>query len=44
MDAHYVVPNDETLTEAMDKYTAWLDAQLKLQNVDQTVDQTQKIS
>jgi integrase len=39
MDVHYIVPNDESLTKAMDKYTKWLDAQAKLQSVDQNVDQ-----
>jgi integrase len=41
MDVHYLVPDDKTLTEAMDKYTNWLDADIetKLQNVDHFVDQ-----
>jgi len=34
MDAHYVVPNDETLTEAMSKYTSWLDREIKKENVE----------
>jgi len=28
MDAYYLKPSDEDLKEAMDKYTAWIDAQL----------------
>ena len=41
MDTHYIKPSEESLTAAMDKYTAWLDAQVeaKLQNVDHSVDQ-----
>ena len=34
MDAHYIVPTDETLTRAMRKYTSWLDGQLESENVD----------
>lgn len=37
MDRHYIKPPEETLQQAMARYTAWLDEQLK--NVDQTVDQ-----
>ena len=33
MDAHYIVPSEAMLTQAMDKYTRWLDDQ----NVDQRV-------
>ena len=33
MDVHYLVPTDESLTKAMEKYTQWLDAQLKSANV-----------
>ena len=40
MDLHYIVPSDESLTKAMDRYTDWLDEELKLQNVDQNVDQS----
>ena len=40
IDAHYIVPTDESLTKAMDRYTDWLDEELKLKNVDQNVDQT----
>jgi integrase len=40
MDAHYIVPSDESLTKAMDRFTGWLDRELKLKNVDQNVDQT----
>lgn len=41
MDAHYIVPTDETLKEAMDKYTSWIDSQMVNSNVDQveSVDQ-----
>jgi hypothetical protein len=38
MDAHYIVPTDESLTEAMGKYTKWLDDQLNFANVDYSVD------
>ncbi|WP_373498977.1 tyrosine-type recombinase/integrase [Desulfococcus sp.] len=37
MDVHYIKPGDDELTAAMDKYTEWLDRELK--NVDQNVDQ-----
>ena len=37
MDAHYIVPTDESLTKAMDRYTKLFDR--KLRSVDQTVDQ-----
>lgn len=40
MDAHYIVPSDESLTNAMDRFTDWLDRELKLESVDQNVDQT----
>ena len=42
MDAHYLKPSDEALTQAMEKYTVWIDNQLEmiLQNVDHLVDQT----
>jgi len=44
MDVHYLVPNDDTLRKAMDKYTGWLDGQIAnvFANVDQTVDQVVK--
>jgi integrase len=41
MDAHYIVPTDESLTRAMDKYTKWFDREVFSANVDQTVDQSQ---
>jgi len=41
MDVHYIVPTDETLTNAMDKYTSWLDGKVVSGFVDQTVDQTE---
>jgi integrase len=37
MDVHYMAPDDETLKEAMEKYTRWIDNQIA--NVDQSVDQ-----
>ena len=40
MDVHYMAPDEETLKEAMEKYTRWIDIQF--QNVDQSVDQTKK--
>ena len=40
MDVHYMAPDEETLKEAMEKYTRWIDVQF--QNVDQSVDQTKK--
>jgi hypothetical protein len=40
MDAHYMSLDENDLCRAMDKYTAWLDAQL--QSVDHSVDQNQK--
>jgi len=42
MDRHYLKPTDEMLTEAMDKYTTWLDDQVEAcqKNVDHSVDQT----
>jgi hypothetical protein len=39
MDMHYIVPSDESLTKAMDRFTKCLDGELKLENVDQNVDQ-----
>lgn len=35
---HYVVLTDETLTEAIEKYTQWVDNQLNFAIFDQTVD------
>jgi len=42
MDRHYIKPSDEMLTDAMDTYTHWLDAQIETfrKNVDHSVDQT----
>jgi hypothetical protein len=39
MDFHYIVPTEDTLKQAMEKYTAWLDEQIEahLQNVDHSV-------
>jgi len=38
IDQHYIIPTDLSLTEAMEKYTRWLDGQLNLANVDYSVD------
>ena len=40
MDVHYMAPDEDTLKQAMDKYTRWIDDQTA--NVDQTVDQAVK--
>ncbi|MFH2000184.1 MAG: site-specific integrase [Planctomycetota bacterium] len=37
MDAYYLKPTDDDLRQAMDKYTAWIDAQLQF--LDQSIDQ-----
>lgn len=37
MGRHYIKPSEETLRQAMARYTAWMDEQLE--PVDQTVDQ-----
>ena len=34
MDAHYIVPTDETLKEALGRYTTWLDGQVDSQSND----------
>jgi integrase len=39
MDTHYMAPSESDLKRNMDRYTSWLDNQLKLQFVDQNVDQ-----
>jgi len=36
MDVHYIKPSEDDLTAAMDRFTAWLDAQLST-NVDQVL-------
>jgi integrase len=40
MDAHYIWPDDDTLRQAMERYTAWLDDRIAhaLASVDQSVD------
>jgi hypothetical protein len=45
MDVHYLSPTEESLKEAMDRFTLWLDRKLEeaSANVDQTVDQKAKI-
>jgi len=42
MDVHYIKPTEVDLTSAMDKYTQWIDDQIKKLNVDQAVDQNKK--
>lgn len=39
MDAFYIKPTEEDLHRAMDKYTRWIDRQLKSANSDQNSDQ-----
>jgi integrase len=41
MDVHYLVLDEKTLTEAMNKFTKWVDGQLESVNVDHSVDQEQ---
>jgi hypothetical protein len=40
MDVRYMAPSEEDLHRAMARYTEWLDAQLILQSVDHSVDQS----
>ena len=42
MDVHYISPSQEDLTQAMVKYTEWLDIQLALANVGREIDQATK--
>ena len=42
MDVHYLVLDDSTLTEAMNKFTKWVDSQLESANVYHSVDQMQE--
>jgi len=42
MDRHYVKPGENDLKKAMNKYTAWLDGQVKKLNVDHSVDHIAK--
>ena len=37
MDVHYLAPSEDTLRQAIDKYTRWIGDQIE--NVDQSVDQ-----
>ena len=37
MDMHYIVPSDESLTKAMDRFTKWLDGELKLEMLTKTL-------
>jgi len=39
MDAYYIKPDDESLKEAMTKYTEWLDSQLNEFNSLKKVDE-----
>jgi integrase len=39
MDTHYMAPSESDLKRNMDRYTSWLNNQLELQFVDQSVDQ-----
>ena len=34
MDVHYMAPTDDSLKEAMDKYTRWLDEQVEKASTD----------
>ncbi len=34
MDSHYIMPNDESLTSAMQRYTKWVDRQIEAMNLD----------
>ena len=43
MDVHYLVLDEKTLTEAMNKFTKWIDGQLESANVTQSVTQEHKI-
>ena len=36
IDVHYIAPTEETLQQAMDRYTIWLDEKLNLESIDQT--------
>lgn len=42
MDVHYLAPSEDTLRDAMVRYTEWLDCELDSASVDQAVDHTQK--
>ena len=44
MDRHYIKPTEETLIQALEKYTQWFDNQILVEigNSDQTSDQTKK--
>jgi hypothetical protein len=42
MDVHYLAPSEDTLRDAMVRYTQWLDCELDSASVDQIVDHTQK--
>jgi hypothetical protein len=44
MDVHYLVPSEEPLSAAMDKFTDWLDQEIEAvsASVDQNVDQKEK--
>jgi integrase len=40
MDVHYMAPDDNALTKAMDKYTMWIDSQIS--NLDHSLDHEAK--
>ena len=42
MDIHYLVLDEKTLTEAMNKFTKWVDDQLESANIDHSIDQEHK--
>jgi hypothetical protein len=42
MDACYIAPDDESLTEAIKRYTIWFDRKLEKPDADQSVDQNRK--
>ena len=42
MDVHYIAPDESDLKRAMDSFTEWLDGELQLSSVDQTLDQKEK--
>ena len=42
MDVHYIAPDESDLKRTMDRFTEWLDGELKFLNVDQTLDRKAK--
>ena len=43
MDAHYLVPTEESLRQAMTRYTNWLDEKIS-ERLDKTLDKIKKAS